>query len=74
MCQVRANRERERRHGYELFDVVDEEAVGSDGDVVGLEDGAELAGLFEVKENFALARCAEEDRVQFFEERSIGIV
>ena len=33
----------------ELFDVVDEEAVGGDGDVVRLQNGAELAGLFEIE-------------------------
>src|SRR5260370_5893328 len=40
---------------YELLDVVDEEAVGGDHDVVGFENGAELAGLFEVEHEFAFA-------------------
>ena len=40
---------------YQFFDVVDEEAVGGDQHVVGLENGAELSGLFEVEQDFALA-------------------
>jgi hypothetical protein len=59
---------------YELFDVVDEEAVGGDGHVVRLEDGAELAWFFEVEEDFALAGRVDEDGVDLFEQRSVGVV
>ena len=59
---------------YQLFDVVDEEAVGRYSDVVGFEDGAELAGLFEVEENFALAGGVDENGVNFFEERGVRVV
>ena len=59
---------------YEFFDAVDEEAVGGDEHVVRLQHGAELAGLFEVEQQLALAGCAEEDGVEFFEQRGVGIV
>ncbi len=41
---------------------------------MGFEDGAELAGLFEVEEDFAFAGGVEEDGVDFFEERGVGVV
>ncbi len=43
-------------------------------DVVGFEDGAEFAGLFEVKQDFAFAGGAEEDSVEFFEKRGVRVV
>jgi len=59
---------------YEFFDVVDEEAVRSDCDVVWFEDGAELARLFEVEKNFALARRVDEHGVDLFEQRCVRVV
>jgi hypothetical protein len=54
--------------------VVDEEAVCGDRDVVGFEDRAELARLFEVEEDFAFAGGVDEDGVDFFEECGVGVV
>jgi hypothetical protein len=45
-----------------------------DLEVMRLEDGAELAGLFEVEQDFALAGGAEEDGVKFFEESGVRVV
>ncbi len=59
---------------YEFLDPVDEEAVGCDHDIVGFEDGAELAGLFEVEQQLALARGVNEDRVELVEERDVRIM
>ena len=59
---------------YQFFNVVYEEAVGGYGDVVRFEDGAELARLFEVQQDFAFAGCAEEDGVEFFKQRGVGVV
>ena len=52
---------------HELFDVVDEEAVGGDHHVVGFEDAAELAGFFEIEQDLAFSGCPEEESVQFFQ-------
>jgi len=59
---------------YQLFDVVDEEAVRGDHHVMWFEDGAELAGLFEVEQDFSFARCVEQDGVDLFEQRCVGVV
>src|SRR5882757_534807 len=58
---------------YEFFDVVDEEAVCGDRHVVRFEDGAELAGLFEVEKDFSFAWCVEQDSVNLFEQRGVGV-
>src|SRR5260370_42383094 len=59
---------------HQLFNVVDEEAVGSDRHVVRFEDGAELAGFFEVEQHFSLAGCVEQDGVDLFEQRGVWVV
>ena len=59
---------------YELFDAVDEEAVGGYHDVLRFEDGAELAGLFEVEQELTVAGCAKQDGVNFLEESGVGVV
>ena len=59
---------------HEFFDVVDEEAVCSDHHVVRFEDGAELAGLFEVKQDLAFAGRVEQNCVDLFEQRGVGVV
>src|ERR1700730_12174318 len=58
----------------ELFDVVDEEAICGDGDVVRFQYGAELAGFFEIKQNFSFTRCVEQDGVDLFEQGDVGVV
>jgi hypothetical protein len=59
---------------YELFYLVDEEAVGGYKDSCGFEDRAELAGLFEVEQELAFAGRVDQDGVEFFEQRRVGIV
>ncbi len=59
---------------YEFFDVVYKEAVCGDHHVVWFENGAELAGLFEVEKNFTFAGRVEQDGVNLFEQSGVGVV
>ena len=58
----------------EFFDAVNEEAVGADVEAGGFEDGAELAGLFEVEKKFASARHFHKDAEELVEEMGVGVV
>ena len=69
-----AGLERDPRYAFERGDICDEEAVRGDCDVVRFEDSAELAGLFEVEQDFSFTGRAEKYCVQFFEERGVGVV
>src|SRR5436189_6147699 len=57
---------------YELFDVIDKEAVCGDRHVVRFEHSAELAGLFEVEQDLAFAGRVEQNCVDLFEQRGVG--
>src|SRR5260370_38969115 len=59
---------------YEFFDVVDKEEDCSDRHVVRFEHSAELTGLFKVEQNFYFDGCVEQDRVDLFGQRCVGVM
>ena len=58
----------------QLFNSVDEQAVRAYCDVVGLEDSAKFTGLLEIEQEPALTGCGEEDCLEFYEQRGVGMM